>query len=974
MTYKRKLQISLPDTSQKYDPLRRFYSSAGFSKPVTEDSSLLASEIEGGSKINWSLGGYEQNNVNASKLPTQKQMDDWAIAHKSTLQDDATIRDNEYLTRGPDGQVISLPKVLQQLRINTIDKVLFGRAEAIKQSLAAISLYDNVNITELSELARPFLEIIMRLSDTRGPLYQRVTDLLNRGIIPGLVGDDLGDIYEYAAEYLYTNPRVPLQDKMAVYEAVRQQFGMDGLRALLTNVPQEQRTTYELLQISEDTPFVTRAEIYPFLALNSGLRNDEGTSEVDPEYTLFNEQYEQAVSGSTVTETVQPNLYLYDLYTSAEVTIEGIAIGQGWQGDPSVANLIQNKYGTSVTLDGRIRQNQNLLNDTSMSDYLRVYSKELECNLTDDQKVKIDNLVSKTIFPSTDLEVLQEVNEKKAFFPMHIETSFASDDLGPVGQLVQDNNTSTTMLDFLSFNEGQDKEYNIKTDLFIGNAFSDQTGESEDEYIATLFDMGNRNLKVSDIYEALDYGLDKEVVQGLTVTKNGLEPVTGVFLTDQQMENLERTSIGTRSIVSQEATSYAALMSNLQSQSHSEALGYRLAKFDSDGQKVQEIIFGNNLETKEIRYVDTQVKYDSNYRYELSEFRLSVSTQYEMVVFGQEPAEFAQGSDQAKPDTLPPSRVLYEIETIETPVVEVIEVPIYGSFYSVQDLPGLEFGISYPQVRVMDRPPAAPDLQILPLLNNYRQVKVVVHPNTGDYTGDYALPLINIPGVQDRIQSLFEYQRQFENYGLRNGYLEYKNEGTDEIKKVQLLRTRDLDLSVTEYNDLYTSFFTSETGEIRTLSTDPDEREETVLSYDILDDLLVNTYYYYTCFVEDAHGNPSLPSPIYRVRLVYEKGLYVPEIELFNFKPTSNKVPTKKFARFIQIAASEIQSFPFTERDENNVLTGIKNLASQQGKSVSDGTFVFRFTSRDTGRKFDLKINVREKTITPEEGNILDCE
>ena len=74
------------------------------------------------------------------------------------------------------------------------------------------------------------------------------------------------------------------------------------------------------------------------------------------------------------------------------------------------------------------------------------------------------------------------------------------------------------------------------------------------------------------------------------------------------------------------------------------------------------------------------------------------------------------------------------------------------------------------------------------------------------------------------------------------------------------------------------------------------------------------------------------------------------------------------------MAASEIQSFPFTERDENDVLKGIKNLASEQGKSVADNSFIFRFTSRDTGRKFDLKINVEEKTITPEDGNIFDCE
>ena len=972
MTYKRKLQISLPDTSQKYDPLRRFYSSAGFIKPATEDSSLLASETEGGSKVNWSLGGYEQDNVNATKVPTQNQMDDWVAAHKSTLQGETEISENPYLTRGPDGEVISLPKVLQQLRINTIDKVMRTQADAVKTFLTPVRLYDEDG--NISEDARPFLEVIARLSDTQGPLYERVTAILGREPIPGLE-DDLGDIFDFSALYLYAGVGTEaVQDKLAVFEAVRQQLGMERIKRILSFVPQEQRTTYELLQISEDTPFVTRAEIYPFLALNSGLRNDEGTSQVDPEYVLFNERYEQAVSGSTVVETVQPNLYLYDLYTSADVDDEGRRIDGAWQGDPSLSNTMQMKYATSVTLDGNIEQNQGLLNDQSLSDYLKVYSKELECNLTGEQKSKINQLLQRTIFPATDLGMLNKLNEKKEFFPMHIETSFASDDLGPVGQLVQDYNTSTTVLDFLSTDDGQSKQYNVKTDLFIGNAFSDQTGESEDEYIATLFDMGNRSLRISDIYAALDYGLGDETVQALTVTENGLEPLTGVTLSDQQKTNLDRTSIGVMSVVQEEAASYADIMSNLQTQSHSEALGYRLIKFDSDDQKVQEIIFGNNLETKEIRYVDTQVKYDKNYRYELSEFRLSVSTQYEMVVFGQEPAEFAQQSDQDKPDTLPPSRVLYEIETIETPVVEVIEVPIYGSFYSVQDLPGLEFGISYPQVRVMDRPPAAPDLQVLPLLDNYRQVKVVVHPNTGDYTGDYALPIINIPGSQEKIQSLFEYQKQFENYGLRTGYLEYKNEGTDEIRKVRLLRTRDLDLTVPEYNDLYISFFTSETGELRTLSTDPDAGEETVVSYDILDDLQINTYYYYTCLVEDAHGNPSLPSPIYRVRLVYEKGLYVPEIELLNFKPTSNKMPTKKFARFIQLAASEIQSFPFTERDANNVLKGIKNLASQQGNSVSDGTFVFRFTSRDTGRKFDLKINVREKTITPEEGNILDCE
>jgi len=276
--------------------------------------------------------------------------------------------------------------------------------------------------------------------------------------------------------------------------------------------------------------------------------------------------------------------------------------------------------------------------------------------------------------------------------------------------------------------------------------------------------------------------------------------------------------------------------------------------------------------------------------------------------------------------------------------------------------------------RFLDRPPSTPDLQLLPLLDNFREVKLIVHPGTGDYTGDHALPLIRVPVLADKFKKLYDYQKQFENFDLPQDFLEFRNESVEEIQKVFLLRAQELDFSVPNYNDLYTSFFTSETGQVRILSTDPDAGEETVVSYDLLDTLETNKYYYYTCYVEDFHGNPSLPSPIYRVRLVYEKGLFVPEIGLLEYKPISNKVPSRKFSRFMQIGASGIQTFPFDERNEENVLVGIKNLASQLGSAAVGHEFIFRLTSRDTGRKFDIKISFREKTITQEDENTLGCE
>jgi hypothetical protein len=85
-------------------------------------------------------------------------------------------------------------------------------------------------------------------------------------------------------------------------------------------------------------------------------------------------------------------------------------------------------------------------------------------------------------------------------------------------------------------------------------------------------------------------------------------------------------------------------------------------------------------------------------------------------------------------------------------------------------------------------------------------------------------------------------------------------------------------------------------------------------------------------------------------------------------------MPTKKFSRFIQLAASEIQTFPFAEMNEEGVMVGIKNLASQLGDTAAGKEFMFRFTSRDTGRKFDIKVKFDEKTIVPEDENAPPCE
>jgi len=99
------------------------------------------------------------------------------------------------------------------------------------------------------------------------------------------------------------------------------------------------------------------------------------------------------------------------------------------------------------------------------------------------------------------------------------------------------------------------------------------------------------------------------------------------------------------------------------------------------------------------------------------------------------------------------------------------------------------------------------------------------------------------------------------------------------------------------------------------------------------------------------------------VRLLYDKGLYIPEVDLYQFTPVKTHIPTRKFARFLHIEASDIQTFPFNEENEEGVLVGTRNLATNLGNTINGENFLVRLTSRDTGRKIDIKLSFSQRDI-----------
>ena len=59
------------------------------------------------------------------------------------------------------------------------------------------------------------------------------------------------------------------------------------------------------------------------------------------------------------------------------------------------------------------------------------------------------------------------------------------------------------------------------------------------------------------------------------------------------------------------------------------------------------------------------------------------------------------------------------------------------------------------------------------------------------------------------------------------------------------------------------------------------------------------------------------------MKLIYEKGKYIPVIKEYDFQPISYQKPNKKFARFIQIGPSDIQTDPINRKNNEGEICSL---------------------------------------------------
>ena len=712
---------------------------------------------------------------------------------------------------------------------------------------------------------------------------------------------------------------------------------------------------YRYDYVEFDTPYVTNRNTHTYL---ENIQESNYTSKAISDYKYFAKDYEELIAD--VQETLLPNAYAIDEYINLSA-LETRSPAQ---------DIKLTEFGTYLSLGERLSDYDDVGRYTRER-YYNTYAKVLG-GIPDSEALIWDSKNSSIIIESDNIKENQLFHNQP---PMSIGIEFVRSDSRHFQALInspdmglEDPDFRETMfqnIDNLPSTEG-------RTEMLYATEYLANGPSGLLEKQSGFMPMALRRIPFPDLVAPQFLGNTDSVLNSSTEFKSLVIGDVDDVTSEDELGVLEELVHNEAEIVSR--NSYAAII-NAQS-SPSDALGYKISK-NRNNQNLQNFYLGNGPGPRRVIYTDSQIRYDEEYSYELYEYRLIFGTKYSFDTIGTVPVWLLQyylglsrGPTQRQLSEAP--NVSFKCYAKTFADYGVTEVPIYrddlepvGGVNSLlsSDLTNETVNsITYSLSKVMDYPPMQPVLNVFPLLGNNSQVKMNMSPQLGESLGNQAQEIVSIGDRSEQIDRLKTYQDNFKNMFVPSNKLEYRSEGLAEVKCITLYRTTSIDLDVENYNDIYRSFDSQNNPDVfvRTFSNRSDVEIDgditEVLSYDIRENIQPNINYYYTAIVEDIHNNPSNPSIIYRVRLLLDKGLLIPEVALVMPRGSNKKTPTKDLTRFLQIEASNIQTFPITSTDVSDVSFS-RSLGASLGRSVEDQSYIVRLTSKDTGRSFDIKLN-----------------
>jgi len=711
--------------------------------------------------------------------------------------------------------------------------------------------------------------------------------------------------------------------------------------------------------------------------------------------------YEDSIKNRAIPESALPNLYVYQLAAGSD-PISGLS-GRGWDSSPQ-GDEVRRGYDGLVRLNEfitgtlpRLRAQQAGGEDRGISDYLIQYGRATRnSNVVIDLTSSIARRFYNQTTDATSMNLFEEFNEYKNEFPMYSEISIPMLEQGSLNRLLNETLGATSMVNSIINASVDEREqfsfttYGAIAPTGVTTLGPDQS-DSRQREVAIV--ESRRPTKVYNFDEwirettaALNLDDMSELsLRGPWRERNGGQSAVSAWT--------NQVNVLVRRQARQRAVKYKELLEGRKTLSDSETIIYKLVKYSAGGSinnpgrrtVLQNYYFANTNEIDLLNFVDTQVKANKFYQYELYAYDVVYGSKF---LFRTRFATFPGSRDilnvRSPGETRGGTLAFYSFNVDTQPNIKIVEYPLIigdwrrrrdnrgnlGTFAvpTVRTRPDLVIGgVSYPIIKIIPYPPLTPEVSIFSYQNTDNKVLINLSPSVGEYIGEKSFPYISFDAEEKELLDEICANQRVQDPSQRRNTLSYKESQVP--PEMLIYRTDEINTNVASPVDLYKSF----SGKlIKRLNLSPSANsEDFAAGYDFIDDIEPNRKYYYT-FRSASGIYISNPTPIYEVELRLTNGFYSPIIKEYTPVITTAKTSTKKMKRFIEIKGSDIQTLPFSEVSQNsgfaNSRTGLfvseKSLVPQTGvNGITGNKFIVRLTSRDTGRKVNIVVNFTSTEI-----------
>jgi len=406
---------------------------------------------------------------------------------------------------------------------------------------------------------------------------------------------------------------------------------------------------------------------------------------------------------------------------------------------------------------------------------------------------------------------------------------------------------------------------------------------------------------------------------------------------------------------------------------YSEVVAYKIEKYyvhkpDEEGQElrhVQNYYYTNTSKLDILKHIDTQMKYNKTYHYRVYSWLAIFGTQYEYTIHGKYLPQGLKAPPNGRlgwNDAFAAKMVQYrqlDVEIQSQPIVKMVELPYFST-----------------TTRVVDTPPLAPNVNMIPYKNNKNKFLI----NLTGQSGEAEEPpiIIQSPSDLDNFLECYQAQERAHLDTDTNTYMPLFFQSDDPTQIFQIFRLdkppqsySDFDGTMTEYNTATLPGYTAAS------------------SFSIVDTVSPNTKYYYTFRSVDIHGHISNPSPVYKVELVDDGGAIYFLVELFSFAQSTPKPAIRKsMKRFISLLPAVDQKLLNAEASGLNfddlgagqgTVIGKNPVLGSAQESIYNATdprqfFKVRLISKSTGRKIDFNLAFEYNHKNPNVQQISDIK